>query len=63
MRYWKATRRDGRLGHWTRRDVRDYLLEYLPGAGVDHRLLGDAPTCAKDLVYFRPIAARSPATK
>lgn len=49
---WKATRRDGRLGHWTRRDIRDYLLDFLPGTGVDYGWLGDAPTCAKDLVYF-----------
>lgn len=49
---WKATRGDGRLEHWTRRDVREHLLRYLPTANMGRALLGDAPTCAKDLVYF-----------
>lgn len=52
MLEWKATHRDGRLDHWTRRDIRDYLLRYLPTAGVSRELLEDAPTCAKDLIYF-----------
>ncbi len=49
---WKATYGDGRLDHWTRRDIRDYLLRYLPTASVSPELVADAPTCAKDLVYF-----------
>jgi hypothetical protein len=49
---WKATDRDGRLDHWTRPDIRDYLLRYLPTVGVSRELLEDAPTCAKDLIYF-----------
>jgi hypothetical protein len=52
MLEWKAIDRDGRLGHWTGRDIRDYLIGYLPSTAVDRRLLGDAPACAKDLVYF-----------
>jgi hypothetical protein len=52
MLEWKATRADGGLEHWTRQDVRDYLLGHLPTANVSRALLGDAPTCAKDLVYF-----------
>lgn len=52
MLQWKATQRDGRLEHWTRRDVREYLLRYLPTTNVSRALLADAPTCAKDLVYF-----------
>jgi hypothetical protein len=52
MLEWKAVHRDGRLHHWTRRDLRDYLLGYLPTANLSRALLPDAPTCAKDLVYF-----------
>jgi hypothetical protein len=52
MLEWKAIYGDGRLEHWTRRDIRDYLLHYLPTANVRRVLLPDAPTCAKDLVYF-----------
>lgn len=53
MLEWKATHRDGRLGHWTVEDVRAYLLEHLPREVVEDRgVLSDAPTCAKDLVYF-----------
>lgn len=49
---WKASHGDGRLEHWTRGHIRDYLLHYLPTANVSRMLLPDAPTCAKDLVYF-----------
>lgn len=52
MLEWRAIRSDGRLEHWTRRDIRDYLLHYLPTASVRRVVLCDAPTCAKDLVYF-----------
>jgi hypothetical protein len=52
MLEWKAIQGDGRLEHWTRRDIRDYLAHYLPTADVRRELLPDAPTCAKDLVYF-----------
>ena len=52
MLEWKAVQGDGRLHHWTRRDLRDYLLGYLPTARLNRALLPDAPTCAKDLVYF-----------
>ncbi len=53
MLEWKAIHRDGRLGHWTRKDIHAYLLEYFPRrVSADRRLLLEAPTCAKDLVYF-----------
>lgn len=52
MLEWKAIQGDGRLHHWTRRDLRDYLLGYLPTANLSRAMLPDAPTCAKDLVYF-----------
>ena len=53
MLEWKAIYRDGRLGHWTRDDVHEYLLDHFPRkVSVDRRLLRDAPTCVKDLVYF-----------
>ena len=52
MLQWKATEGDGRLEHWTRRDIRQYLLGYLPTANLGRALIADAPTCAKDLVYF-----------
>lgn len=53
MLEWKATERDGRLGHWTVADIQAYLLDHLPRRAVkDRGVLGDAPTCAKDLVYF-----------
>ena len=52
MLEWKAVQGDVRLYHWTRQDLRDYLLGYLPSADLSRALLPDAPTCAKDLVYF-----------
>jgi len=53
MLEWKATHRDGRLGHWTVEDIRAYFLDHLPREVVEDRgLFRDAPTCAKDLVYF-----------
>lgn len=52
MLEWKAADRDGRLERWTRDDIRDYFLRYLPTANISRALLPDAPTCAKDLVYF-----------
>ena len=52
MLEWKAVQGDVRLCHWTRQDLRDYLLGYLPSANLNRALLPDAPTCAKDLVYF-----------
>ena len=59
----KAIERDGRLGHRTRRDLHDHLLNHFPSkVSADPGLPLDAPTCAKDLVYFMPIAGRSPAT-
>jgi hypothetical protein len=52
MLEWKAVQSDGRLHHWTRPDLRDYLLGYLTTANLSQSLLPDTPTCAKDLVYF-----------
>ena len=55
MLEWKAIDRDGRLGRWTVEDIHAYLTDHLPREVVDdHGLLRDAPTCAKDLVYFMP---------
>lgn len=52
MLEWKASH-DGRLGHWTREDIRAYLLERFPReVSSEPHLLYDAPTCAKDVVYF-----------
>jgi hypothetical protein len=53
MLEWKATDRDGQLGRWTVDDVLAYLLDHLPRAVAEDRgVLRNAPTCAKDLVYF-----------
>ncbi|MGH2877766.1 MAG: hypothetical protein ACRDLV_16055 [Solirubrobacteraceae bacterium] len=52
MLRWKAAQPDARPMHWTRRDLREYLLGHLPQTTADRELLVDAPTCAKDLVYF-----------
>jgi len=63
MLRWKAIHRDGRLGHWTREDIRAFLLDHLPRTvSFDPHLLGDAPTCAKDSSTSCPTVARSPAT-
>jgi len=49
MLRWKAIYRDGRLGHWTREDIRAYLFHHFPRTvSFDPHLLGDAPTCAKE---------------
>ncbi len=53
MLEWKAIYADGRLGHWTRDDIRQYLLDHCPRKlSADRRLLGDTPTCVRDFVYF-----------
>lgn len=53
MLEWKATDRDGQLGRWTVEDILGYLLDHLPpAAAVDRYVVRNAPTCAKDLVYF-----------
>jgi len=50
---WKAIYGDGRLGHWTRDDVCEYLLDHFPRkVSADRRLLGDTPTCVRDFFYF-----------
>lgn len=59
MLEWKATQGDPRPEHWTCRDIRAYLLGHLRTISVERALLLDAPTCAKDLVYFCLIAAPS----
>ncbi len=41
------------MGRWTVEDILGYLRDHLPRAvGGDRGVLRDAPTCAKDLVYF-----------
>jgi len=53
MLEWKAIYGDGRLGHWTRDDIREYLLDHFPRKiSADRQLLLDTPTCVRDLVYF-----------
>lgn len=53
MLEWKATDRDGQLGRWTVEEILGYLLDHLPRAVAGNRgVLLNAPTCAKDLVYF-----------
>jgi len=53
MLEWKAIYGDGRLGHWTRGDIREYLLDHFPRkVSADRQLRRDTPTCTRDFVYF-----------
>lgn len=53
MLEWKAIYGDGRLAHWTRGDVAEYLLGHFPRKiSVGRRVLGDVPACVRDLMYF-----------
>jgi hypothetical protein len=52
MLEWKRTQPDDRLHHWTRPDIRNFLLGHLPGRAASHAFIEDAPACAKDLMYF-----------
>lgn len=50
---WKAVYADGRLDHWTRGDIRAFMLEHFPRkVSADDRLVRDTPTCVRDLIYF-----------
>jgi hypothetical protein len=53
MLEWKAVYGDGRLGHWTRDDIGEYLLDHFPRKiSADRQLERDTPTCVRDFVYF-----------
>lgn len=53
MLEWRAIYADGRLGHWTRRDIREYLVDHFPRkVSADRQLRRDTPTCVRDFVYF-----------
>lgn len=53
MLEWKAIYGDGRLAHWTCSDVAEYLLGHFPRKiSVERRVLGDVPSCVRDLMYF-----------
>jgi hypothetical protein len=52
MLEWKA-RRDDRLSHWRRRDIRAFLHDHFPNeVSTDRQLMLDAPSGATDLAYF-----------
>lgn len=54
MLEWKAIYSGGgRLGHWTRSDIHEYLLDHYPRkVSADRRLVEATPTCVRDFVYF-----------
>lgn len=53
MLEWKAIYGDGRLAHWTRNDVAEYLVGHFPRKiSAPRRVLGDVPACVRDLMYF-----------
>lgn len=50
---WKAVYAGGRLYHWTRGDIHEYLFEHFPRkVSADDQLVRDTPTCVRDLMYF-----------
>jgi hypothetical protein len=52
MLEWKA-RRDDRLCHWRRHDIRAFLHDHLPDeVSTDRQLMLDASSGATDLVFF-----------
>lgn len=53
MLQWKAIHADGRLAHWSRRDIAEFLLDHFPRRiSMSRHGLGDVPACIRDLVYF-----------
>lgn len=53
MLHWKWGYADGRLGHWTTDDLKEFFLDYAPRAlPSDDELIGDAPECAAGLLRF-----------
>lgn len=53
----KGRHGDGRIGHWTVGDVREFLLDWFPRTVVaDEDVRRDVPDCAA--VFFRFMAAR-----
>jgi hypothetical protein len=50
---WKAVYSDGRLSHWTRADIAEYLLDHFPRKiSAGREVLADTPACVRDLIYF-----------
>lgn len=57
MLEWKGGYGDGRLGHWTRADLAEFLLEYFPRkVTVEEESLAEIPECALGFLQF--LAAR-----
>ena len=53
MLQWKGGYHDGRLGHWTRADLAEYLLDYFPRkVSVDDDTLDAVPECARAFLGF-----------
>lgn len=53
MLEWKGGYGDGRLVHWTRGAIADYLLEFFPRkVSADERLIAQTPTCAAAFMEF-----------
>jgi hypothetical protein len=50
---WKGSYEDGRLGHWTRHDLAEFLLEYFPRkVTMDDESLGAVPDCVLGFLKF-----------
>jgi hypothetical protein len=53
MLEWKGNYGDGRLGHWARADLAEFLLEYFPRkVMVDEESLAAVPDCALGFLQF-----------
>jgi len=53
MLQWKGGYHDGRLGHWTRADLAEYLLDYFPRkVSVDDETLTAVPECVRAFLGF-----------
>ena len=53
MLHWKHGYRDGRLGHWTRADVEEYLLDHYPRKlSADDDLIACTPECVAAFLGF-----------
>lgn len=63
MLRWKAIHRDGRLGHWTREDIRAFLLDHFPRTvSFDPIFWATHPRAPRISCTSCPTVARSPAT-
>lgn len=53
MLAWKGGYGDGRLVHWTRGAIAEYLLEFFPRkVSADERLIAQTPVCAAAFIEF-----------